>query len=132
MAEWSADVRYALRGWRRQPAFAAIAILSLAIGIGLNTAVLSIVNAIFLQSIRGVQEPDRVASIGTRVTFATFRELRDGVRTLGGLAAWQPVGVRLRYRDVVQRRVVPAVSDDYFEVLDGLRRAVFQGGWLSE
>ena len=117
MAEWVSDVRYALRGWRRQPVFAAIAVLSLAAGIGLNTAVFSIVNAIFLQSIRGVPQPDRVAAIGTRVTFATFRDLRDSVRTLDGVAAWQPVGVRLRYRDVVQRRVVPAVSDEYFAVL---------------
>ncbi len=117
MGVWISDVRYALRGWRRQPVFAAIAVLSLAAGIGLNTAVFSIVNAIFLQSIRGVPQPDRVAAIGTRVTFATFRDLRDSVRTLDGVGAWQPVGVRLRYRDVVQRRVVPAVSDEYFAVL---------------
>ena len=117
MAEWISDIRYALRGWRRQPVFAAIAVLSLAAGIGLNTAVFSIVNAIFLQSIRGVPAPDRVAAISTRVSFATFRDLRDSVRTLDGVAAWQPVGVRLRYRDVVQRRVVPAVSDEYFAVL---------------
>ena len=117
MAEWLSDIRYALRGWRRQPVFAAIAVLSLAAGIGLNTAVFSIVNAIFLQSIRGVPEPDRVATIGTRVTFAAFRDLRDSVRTLDGVATWQPVSVRLRYRDVVQRRVVPAVSDEYFAVL---------------
>jgi putative ABC transport system permease protein len=115
--DWVSDVRYALRGWRRQPVFAAIAVLSLAAGIGLNTAVFSIVNAIFLQSIRGVPEPDRVAAIGTRLTFATFRDLRDSMRTLDGVGAWQPVSVRLRYRDVVQRRVVPAVSDEYFAVL---------------
>ena len=117
MPDWVSDVRYALRGWRRQPVFAAIAVLSLAAGIGLNTAVFSIVNAIFLQSIRGVPEPGRVAAIGTRVTFATFRDLRDSMRTLDGVGAWQPVSVRLRYRDVVQRRVVPAVSDEYFAVL---------------
>ena len=84
MGAWISDVRYALRGWRRQPVFVAIAVLSLAAGIGLNTAVFSIVNAIFLQSIRGVPQPDRVAAIGTRVTFATFRDLRDSVRTLDG------------------------------------------------
>ena len=127
MAQWVSDVRYALRGWRRQPVFAAIAVLSLAAGIGLNTAVFSIVNAIFLQSIRGVPQPDRVATIGTRVTFATFRDLRDSVRALDGVAAWQPVGVRLRYRDVVQRRVVPAVSD---EVLCRARRQPLAGTLL--
>ena len=111
VAEWVSDVRYAFRGWRRQPVFVAIAVLSLAAGIGLNTAVFSIINTIFLQSIRGVPEPDRVAAIGTRVTFATFRDLRDNVRTMDAVAAWQPVGVRLRYRDMPSRRVVPAVSE---------------------
>lgn len=120
--EWASDVRYALRAWRRQPVFVAIAVLSLAAGIGLNTAVFSIVNAIFLQAIRGVPQPDRVAAIGARVSFTTFRDLRDSLRTLDGVAAWQPVPVRLRYRDVTLRRVVPAVSGNYFDVL-GVRPA---------
>ena len=54
MEVWVSDVRYALRGWMRQPGFVLIAVLSLAAGIGLNTAVFSIINAIFLQGIRGV------------------------------------------------------------------------------
>jgi hypothetical protein len=118
LREAAGDVRYALRTWRRQPVFAAIAVLSLAAGIGLNTAVFSIINTIFLQSIRGVPQPDRVAAVGARVTYATFRHVRDSVRTLDGVAAWQPVGVRLRYRDMVFRDVVPAVSETYFQVLD--------------
>jgi predicted permease len=101
----------------RQPVYVAIAVLSLAAGIGLNTAVFSIVNAIFLQSIRGVPEPERVAAVNPRVTFATFRDLRERMTTLSGVAAWQPVGVRLQFGDSAWRRVVPAVSDNYFDVL---------------
>ena len=115
--DWSADLRYALRGWVRQPTYVAIAVLSLAAGIGLNTAVFSLVNTIFLQSIRGVPEPDRVATVGPRVTFATYRDLRERLSTLNEVAAWQPIGVRLSYRDIAWRRVVPVVSDNYFDVL---------------
>ena len=51
------DFRYALRGWLRQPAFVLIAVLSLGCGIGLNTAVFSIVNTIFLQGFAACRTP---------------------------------------------------------------------------
>jgi predicted permease len=117
LADWGADIRYALRGWMRQPVYVAIAVVSLAAGIGLNTAVFSIVNAIFLQSIRGVPEPDRIASVNPHVTFAAFSTLRERLTTLDGVAAWQPIAVRLQHGDTAWRRVAPAVSDNYFDVL---------------
>jgi predicted permease len=56
------DLRYALRGFRRQPGFTAIAIVTLAVGIGSNAAVFSIVNGVLMRSL-GYEEPDRLMSL---------------------------------------------------------------------
>jgi predicted permease len=111
------DVRYAVRTWVRQPAFVLVAVVSLACGVGLNTAVFGIINAIFLQSIRGVPDAERVISVGARVPFTTYREIRDTAITLEGVATWQPMGADIRFRDSIVRSVVPAVSNDYFNTL---------------
>ena len=60
-----ADVRYALRGFRRAPLFAAVAVLSLAIGIGANSAIFSVVNALLLRPLP-YPDPDRLAILWLR------------------------------------------------------------------
>lgn len=89
----AADTRYAFRTFRRQPGFAAVAVISLAAGIGLNTAVFSVINTIFFQSVRGVPDSDSLASIGGRVSFAVFRDVRDNTQSMDRVAAWQPLQV---------------------------------------
>lgn len=61
------DIRYALRQLGHSPAFAMIAILTLALGVGANTAIFSLVQAILLHP-SGVSEPERVASFHVRYT----------------------------------------------------------------
>ena len=60
LRDWGADVRYALRAWMRQPVYVAIAVLSLAAGIGLNTAVFSIVDTVLLHPLPYESSPGLV------------------------------------------------------------------------
>jgi len=76
-----ADVRYALRALRANPSFTAVAILSLGLGIGANTAIFSLINAVILRSlpVDRPQELVRVESSGGNAYFTNpiWEALRD-------------------------------------------------------
>ncbi len=61
MRELAQDIRYAARSLRKTPAFAAVALLTLGVGLGMNTAVYSIVHSVMLRGLPYRLEPDRLA-----------------------------------------------------------------------
>jgi putative ABC transport system permease protein len=90
------DLRYALRTLRRSPGFAASAILALALGIGANTAVFSVVYAVLLKPLP-FEEPERLVRLSeidpagvdsARVSLGTFVDWRARSRTLEGVAIY--------------------------------------------
>ena len=64
------DVRFAVRSLRRAPIFTTVAILTLALGIGANSAIFSVVNAVMLSPLK-LQDPDRLVALGERTQSST-------------------------------------------------------------
>ena len=89
------DVRYALRALRSSPGFAAIAILSLALGIGANTAIFSLINAVILKTLP-VSHPEQLVQLvmktedGTSFTNPIWEQVRDRQDVFSGAFAYSP------------------------------------------
>ena len=75
------DVRYAVRITRRQPGVSAVAVVTLALGIGANTAIFSLVNGILLRPLP-YPEPDRLVSVTGTYPRGAFVEMRAWTRTM--------------------------------------------------
>lgn len=94
----SQDVRYALRTFSRNPAFTATAVLTLALGVGANTAIFSLVDAALLKDLP-VRDPDTLVALdarqggrGTAFGYPQFRELSNRQQILTAIAASGSIG----------------------------------------
>src|SRR5580704_6175572 len=90
---WWQDIRYGLRTLAANPGFTATAVLSLALGIGANTAIFSILNAVLLRSLP-VEDPHRLVQLqfvgGHVATFTNpiWEQVRDHQQAFSGTLAW--------------------------------------------
>jgi putative ABC transport system permease protein len=126
MENFIRDIRFAARGLLKKPAFTAIAVWTLALGIGANTAIFSVVNAVLLRPL-AIKDPERVMTVWHSapakglehldLNDALFAYYRDRTRTFQGLAAFETGNFSITGGG--EPEVVPAaiVTFNYFEVL---------------
>src|ERR1700684_785285 len=98
------DIRYAIRVFRKSPTFTAVVILTLALGIGANTAIFSIVNAVLLRSLP-FHDPDQLVKISfdkpgiglhnTVFSYPEFEDLQSRTAVFRDVSVTWPVSVNL-------------------------------------
>src|SRR5262245_1932192 len=118
------DARYGLRMIRRTPAFSAVVMLTLALGIGLTTAVFSVVNAVLVRPL-SYPAPDRLVWIGTYdeggrgedfVASPDFLAWRDQATSFDRLAGFFVAGERIDVGDEVVQARIAAVTDGFWDL----------------
>jgi predicted permease len=111
------DVRYALRTLRRSPGFSAVAIVSLALGIGANTAVFGVLDALVLRPLP-VKDPERLVFVEpTTHSYPAYRDLRDRNVTLSDLFAYRVTPVGLGSGVSTSRAWGYLATGNYFDAL---------------
>ncbi len=120
------DAKYGLRQLRRSPGFAGVAILTLALAIGANTAVFSLVYAVLLRPL-GFPHADRLVTplwsyggatgVQSNVDEPTFRFWRENSRVFSSMAAYSGAGFNLSGAGVPERVSAQYVSSSFFPTL---------------
>jgi putative ABC transport system permease protein len=123
------DLRYGTRMLRKNPGFTAVAVITLALGIGANTAIFSVVNAVLLRSLP-FPHPTELVDISARsssfdvpflgLSLPDIADLRAGASSFAALATYQDSPKEISGEGKPERIESTEVSEDFFPVL-GLR-----------
>ncbi|HYK58394.1 MAG TPA: ABC transporter permease [Bryobacteraceae bacterium] len=119
------DLRYAFRQFRKAPVFTAVGVATLALGIGANTAVFSVVNQILLHP-AGIKDPDGLVAIREKfdrlnlksinVSPPVFADARDSRQIFEHTAVARATGFNYSFQSVPERLEASAVSAEWFDV----------------
>src|SRR5256714_6850185 len=128
------DLRFAFRQLLKNPGFTAVAVLTLALGIGLNAGIFTILNAVALRPLR-VQGSERLVCVfqdfsrnrgrvlrnvyddANRASYSEYREYRDNNHIFSGLVAYAPSVTATLGGERPQQIIGTLASGNYFEVL---------------
>jgi predicted permease len=119
------DVRYGLRMLAKKPGFTTAAVVTLALGIGANTAIFSLLNAVMLRKLP-VRQPDQLVELFTRdrsgrtgqLSFPLFEEIERRQRVFSGMFAWWGDGVfNVEANGVLSQGDIYAVTGDFYSEL---------------
>jgi putative ABC transport system permease protein len=120
------DVRYGIRMLASKPAFTVAAVLVLALGIGANSAVFSLINAFLLKPLH-VQKPEELTGVYSRDTkhpdayrsfsYPNYVDIRDHNQAFSNLAALSMALVGIQEGDSTRRTLATVVSSNYFSTL---------------
>lgn len=138
---WNDDVKVALRGYRKRPAVTGVMVATLAIALGANAAVFSLLDALFLRPLR-FEEVDRIAMLAEHATTdrveyvqqsvapATFADWRRELTSFSALAAADYWDANLQGRERAERVQGFRVSPEFFSILGvrALRGRTFHEG----
>jgi len=118
------DIRYALRQLRRSPGFAVVAVITLALGIGANTVIFSVVNGVLLSPLPFPQ-PDQLVTLhenkpnfeGGSLSFTNFRDWQKDNHTFSSMALSRKYAFSLTGIGEAEQVNAVLVSADFFRVL---------------
>jgi predicted permease len=119
------DLCYSLRLLRKNPGFASVAILTIAIGIGASTTIFSWIRSVLLNPLPGASEPERVAALETLTpsaewvptSYLDFTDFRDHAKLLESTTVSIPMDLAVGNENSVERTWGELVSGNYFDVL---------------
>ena len=121
-----------LRVLRKNPGFTAVAVLTLALGIGANTAIFSVVNSLLLRPLP-LDDPSRLVSIsivnveknlnGSAFALRTYEMMRDGNRSFTGVTAASGEGFTLLGNAKPERLAAARVAPNFLDALGPGRRS---------
>src|SRR5882724_5836124 len=128
MAALLRDLRYSIRTLRKSPVFLTVAILSLALGIGANTAIFTLINQLILQPLP-VKDPEQLVMLAgrgkhyggnngpDRISYPMYREIRDKNQVFSGMFCTYPNTVSVSFQGGTELIGADFVSGNYFPVL---------------
>jgi putative ABC transport system permease protein len=118
LEEFLQDLRYGARMIRRNPGFTLVAVLTLVLGIGANTAIFSLVNGVLLRALP-LPQPDRLVSMTYYYPKGAFVVMRDQSRTMDIVAHTDSTEFNLTGKDLPIRLSGSSVSAKWFSVVGG-------------